>query len=76
MNREQQQQLRAIMTGGEEPFLDTDTNDFIIVPNDQVRILSDGRSMVRVPADGTKRVVAEIVDCEFGGPSSTISFEK
>ena len=50
----------------EEMMLDTDTNNLIIiVPNDQVRILSDGRSMVRVPADRAKRVVAEIVDCDL-----------
>ena len=68
LNREQEQQVHYDDDddADEELILDTDTNDLIIiVPNDQVRILSDGRSMVRVPADRAKRVVAEIVDCDL-----------
>ena len=67
LNHEEQQQLHYDNEEEEEELiLDTDTNDLIIiVPNDQVRILSDGRSMVRVPADRAKHVVAEIVDCDL-----------
>ena len=67
LNHEEQQQLHYDNEEEEEELiLDTDTNDLIIiVPNDQVRILSDGRSMVRVPADRAKHVVAEIVECDL-----------
>jgi hypothetical protein len=53
-------------------ILDADNNDLIIiVPNEEVRILSNGRSMVRVPADRAKQVVAEIVETIDVEPLST-----